>query len=268
MPHQNENQFTSTLRELYKKYRFIYKANPGNAGDGVIAAATYDYLNANGFDYSPFSASEVYTPERDVLLFGGGGNLIEGYYAEGRDFIKNNLEKFAKVIIFPSTVFGYTDFFKENIKHLFVCCREKTSYDHLLKLGYIPGESVILTQDMAFYLDKGKYINNVRPTKSKASCYRTDSESLTKQQYENNHDISLTWNGDYWDNVDLARNSTRSLISFLQEYRAVDTDRLHVAILGSLLGMEVNFYPNSYYKNESVYEHSLINYYPNTYFIK
>lgn len=28
MPHQNENQFTSTLRELYKKYRFIYKANP------------------------------------------------------------------------------------------------------------------------------------------------------------------------------------------------------------------------------------------------
>ncbi|CAE1144413.1 polysaccharide pyruvyl transferase family protein [Serratia rhizosphaerae] len=268
MPHTSGNQFTSMLRELYKKYNFIYKANPGNAGDGVIAAATYDYLEANGFVYSPFSASATYSPEKDVLLFGGGGNLIEGYYAEGRDFIKNHLGTFAKVIIFPSTIFGYTEFFKENIKHLFVCCREKTSYDRLLKLGYIPGESLLLTQDMAFYLDKEKYISEVIPTKGTASCYRTDSESLTKLQRENNHDISLTWNGDYWDNANLARNSTRSLISFLQEYKAVNTDRLHVAILGSLLGMEVNFYPNSYYKNESVYDHSLMNYYPNTYFIK
>ncbi|WMW62942.1 polysaccharide pyruvyl transferase family protein [Serratia marcescens] len=268
MSHKNENQFTSMLRELCKSYHFVYKANPGNAGDGVIAAATYDYLEANGFDYSPFISSEKYSPEKHVLLFGGGGNLIENYYAEGRDFIQNNISNFAKVIIFPSTIFGYTDFFKENIKNLFICCREKTSYERLLKLGYIPDESIILTQDMAFYLDKDKYINDVAPTKEIASCYRTDSESLTKRHHENNHDISLTWNGDYWDNVNLARNSTRSLISFLQDYKAVNTDRLHVAILGSLLGMEVNFYPNSYYKNESVYDHSLMNYFPNTYFIK
>ncbi|WP_256967720.1 hypothetical protein [Commensalibacter intestini] len=31
--------------DQYKdKYKIIYKANPGNAGDGVIAAATYDFF--------------------------------------------------------------------------------------------------------------------------------------------------------------------------------------------------------------------------------
>ncbi|MDQ6192175.1 hypothetical protein M3O75_29010 [Klebsiella pneumoniae] len=31
-----------------------------------------------------------------------------------------------------------------------------------------------------------------------------------------------------------------------------------MAILASLLGKEVNFYPNSYYKNEAVYNYSLL----------
>jgi exopolysaccharide biosynthesis predicted pyruvyltransferase EpsI len=51
------------------------------------------------------------------------------------------------------------------------------------------------------------------------------------------------------------------MINFLEEYKVVNTDRLHVAILASLLGKEVNFYPNSYYKNEAVYNYSLLNHY-------
>ncbi|STU96677.1 Uncharacterised protein [Klebsiella pneumoniae] len=66
--------------------------------------------------------------------------------------------------------------------------------------------------------------------KKQANCFRTDSESLTGDYKENNHDISLTWNGDYWDNEFLARNSTRCMINFLEEYKVVNTDRLHVAI--------------------------------------
>lgn len=57
------------------------------------------------------------------------------------------------------------------------------------------------------------------------------------------------------------------MINFLEEYKVVNTDRLHVAILASLLGKEVNFYPNSYYKNEAVYNYSLFNRYPKTCFI-
>lgn len=89
---------------------------------------------------------------------------------------------------------------------------------------------------------------HLNPSIKQANCFRTDSESLTGDYKENNHDISLTWNGDYWDNEFLARNSTRCMINFLEEYKVVNTDRLHVAILASLLGKEVNFYPNSYYK--------------------
>ncbi|MBV5475006.1 hypothetical protein KVQ30_27465, partial [Klebsiella pneumoniae] len=32
----------------------------------------------------------------DPTFFGGGGNLIEGLYSEGHDFIQNNIGKFHK----------------------------------------------------------------------------------------------------------------------------------------------------------------------------
>lgn len=259
--------FLNLLKLYHSEYRLVYKANPGNAGDGVIAAATYDFLEKNSLKYVQFKFEEAYSNVSDVLIFGGGGNLIEGLYAEGRDFLRDNIKNFAKVIIMPSTIKGYDDFFIENIENLIVCAREEITFNHLVSLGYIKEKNLLLAHDMAFYLDKSKYLKNIIPFKGEVQCFRTDNESLDKQWKDNNHDISLTWNGDYWDNTYLARSSTECLISFLQEYSIINTDRLHIAILGSLLDKEVNFYPNSYYKNQAVYNNSIINYYPKTYFI-
>jgi len=262
----NDLGFESLLKLYHSKYNLVYKANPGNAGDGVIASATYDFFKQSGLNYDQYRASNHYDSSKDILIFGGGGNLIEGLYAEGKDFILNHKDKFAKVIIMPSTVRGYEDFFKEGLDKFIVCCRERTSFEYILSLGYKAEESVFLADDMAFYLDLPSYLSCVEPFKGIANCYRTDSESLTKDYKEDNHDISLTWNGDYWDNEFLARNSTRCMINFLEEYSIINTDRLHVAILGSLLGKEVNFFPNSYYKNEAVYKYSLLNQYHKTVF--
>ncbi|RTY54524.1 hypothetical protein EKL29_20030 [Pantoea sp. YU22] len=257
----------SLLKFYHSKHNLVYKANPGNAGDGVIASATYDFFKQHGLNYEQYRVSNHYDPNKDVLIFGGGGNLIEGLYAEGMEFISRNQEKFSKIVIMPSTIKGYEEFFKRGVNKFLVFCRENISYEYILSLGYIAGESVFLADDMAFYLDLPSYLSYVDPFKGVANCYRTDSESLTKSYKENNHDISLTWNGDYWDNEYLARNSSRCMINFLEEYDTINTDRLHVAILGSLLGKEVNFFPNSYYKNESVYKYSLLNRYPKTVFL-
>lgn len=259
--------FESLLRFYHSEYRLVYKANPGNAGDGVIASATYDFFAHNDLSYTQFRNDHNYDASKDVLIFGGGGNLIEGFYAEGKDFILNNINKFHKVIIMPSTIKGYESVFKDNAEKLIVFCREETSFNYIKSLGYKLNENVYIANDMAFYLDLEKYLSHGEIYKEEANCFRTDSESLTGEFRENNHDISLTWNGDYWDNEFLARNSTRCMINFLEEYKIINTDRLHVAILGSLLGKEVNFYPNSYYKNKAVYNYSLLNHYPKTYFI-
>lgn len=267
-------KFDLLLKSYHLSHRFVYKANPGNAGDGVIASATYDFFERNALTYIPYRDGEIpyrdgerYSSETDILIFGGGGNLIEGLYSEGHDFIQNNIGKFHKVIIMPSTIRGYSDLFINNIDKFVVFCRENITFDYIKSLNYEPNKNVFITDDMAFYLDLNKYLSLKPVYKKQANCFRTDSESLTGDYKENNHDISLTWNGDYWDNEFLARNSTRCMINFLEEYKVVNTDRLHVAILASLLGKEVNFYPNSYYKNEAVYNYSLFNRYPKTCFI-
>lgn len=260
-------KFDLLLKSYHLSHRFVYKANPGNAGDGVIASATYDFFERNALTYIPYRDGERYSSETDILIFGGGGNLIEGLYSEGHDFIQNNIGKFHKVIIMPSTIRGYSDLFINNIDKFVVFCRENITFDYIKSLNYEPNKNVFITDDMAFYLDLNKYLSLKPVYKKQANCFRTDSESLTGDYKENNHDISLTWNGDYWDNEFLARNSTRCMINFLEEYKVVNTDRLHVAILASLLGKEVNFYPNSYYKNEAVYNCSLFNRYPKTCFI-
>jgi exopolysaccharide biosynthesis predicted pyruvyltransferase EpsI len=262
----DNKEFLSILKFFHASYRLVYKANPGNAGDGVIAAATYDFFENNAMKFTPFRSDSTYSNAKDVLVFGGGGNLIEGLYAEGKDFLKENITNFFKVIIMPSTIKGYRDFFEANQDKLIICAREKITYNYLLALGFRKGSNLLLAHDMAFYLDRSKYLSDTRPFKNAVRCFRTDNESFDGQWKNNNHDISLTWNGDYWDNVNLARSSTASLIYFLEEFKIIFTDRLHVAILGSILNKEVNFYPNSYYKNQAVYENSLMNYFPKTYF--
>ncbi|WP_109256296.1 polysaccharide pyruvyl transferase family protein, partial [Klebsiella pneumoniae] len=236
-------KFDLLLKSYHLSHRFVYKVNPGNAGDGVIASATYDFFERNALTYIPYRDGECYSSETDILIFGGGGNLIEGLYSEGHDFIQNNIGKFHKVIIMPSTIRGYSDLFINNIDKFVVFCRENITFYYIKSLNYEPNKNVFITDDMAFYLDLNKYLSLKPVYKKQANCFRTDSESLTGDYKENNHDISLTWNGDYWDNEFLARNSTRCMINFLEEYKVVNTDRLHVAILASLLGKEVNFYP-------------------------
>ncbi|SQC39618.1 Exopolysaccharide biosynthesis protein [Klebsiella pneumoniae] len=103
--------------------------------------------------------ASVYSSETDILIFGGGGNLIEGLYSEGHDFIQNNIGKFHKVIIMPSTIRGYSDLFINNIDKFVVFCRENITFDYIKSLNYEPNKNVFITDDMAFYLDLNKYLS-------------------------------------------------------------------------------------------------------------
>jgi exopolysaccharide biosynthesis predicted pyruvyltransferase EpsI len=62
-------------------------------------------------------------------------------------------------------------------------------------------------------------------------------------------------------------NDFRDFVNLIEGSRKVFSDRLHVAILATILGKDTILYPNSYYKNKGVYEFSLSKY-PNLKFVE
>jgi exopolysaccharide biosynthesis predicted pyruvyltransferase EpsI len=53
------------------------------------------------------------------------------------------------------------------------------------------------------------------------------------------------------------------LLDLLANFESINTDRLHVAIAGSLLGKKVRVFEGNYHKIRSVYEHSIKERFPN-----
>jgi exopolysaccharide biosynthesis predicted pyruvyltransferase EpsI len=60
-----------------------------------------------------------------------------------------------------------------------------------------------------------------------------------------------------------ARAVSYSILRFLKDFDEIHTNRLHICIAGALIGIKVHFYPNSYWKNRAVYEHSIKGRYEN-----
>lgn len=140
----NDTNIKSLLEFYHSKCKIVYKANPGNAGDGVIASATYDFFERNELPYSQYRNDNEYSSQAHLLVFGGGGNLIEGLYSEGKEFIERNVNNFHRIIIMPSTIKGYEDFFRKNIDKLIILCREVISFEYIQSLGYEKGRNVLL----------------------------------------------------------------------------------------------------------------------------
>lgn len=245
-----------------------YVANPGNAGDAAIALGTFHLFDRLGLDYETLSSEDLPKLEGKTILFGGGGNLIEGRYSDLYNIIGRYVEA-NRCIVLPHTIFGYEDLISR-VKdgNLTVFCREETSYNLCVMENGLDNGNIFLDDDLAFSIDE----EFLRPFREKAgqgtaNCFRTDSEASGLHPVPgDNRDISYSWNGALWFDKDLTESVVRSLLIYLSGFESVRTDRLHVAILGTLIGRTVFLYPNFYYKNRSVFEMSLKKY-PNTYFI-
>ena len=97
-------------------------------------------------------------------------------------------------------------------------------------------------------------------------CFREDVEKTSACFSNENIDVSrlLTYGkaqGIY--HCSSALFASNQMLRFINRYGKIKTNRLHVAIAGALLGKSVDFYRNSYYKNEAVYRHSFEKQFPN-----
>lgn len=261
------SDFVSAIAAKQKEPVF-YIANPGNAGDAVIALGTYHLFERAGLNYQILRADNLPELSGKTIFFGGGGNLIQGRYADLYNAIVRYVDT-NRCIVLPHTIWGYEDLIRRcRSGNLTVFCREETSYNLCVMENELDNSNIYLDDDLAFSIDD-KFLSSFRETKGvgTANCFRTDSESSGLHPVpEGNRDISYSWNGSLWHDRNLTESVVESLLIYISRFESIRTDRLHVAILGTLIGRTTYLFPNAYYKNRSVFEMSLKRF-ANAYFI-
>lgn len=267
--------------------RVFYCPNPGNAGDALIAVATYQLLRAAGLAYRVVPPQCRAVP--DTLVAGGGGNLVPNYPEIAR-LLRGAGTQARRVIILPHTIVGHENLVAAMDERYEVYCRELVSYDYVRT--HCRGAQVRLAHDLALCLDVADAARfpwrlawqllwaDALPSAALLlhllqdaaagwrrgapwTLYREDREArgAPRRDDQRNRDLSQVY---AWTVAPefCARVSTWLLLRALRGVAAVETDRLHITIAGALLGKPVRMHANSYYKNRAVYEMSLRDRFP------
>ena len=271
----------------FRNERILYKPNPGNGGDGIIAEATFQLFESSNIRYKIWNPSDKI--EGAVVIHGGGGNLVPGYSAAA-DFLRSVQDRAKKVILLPHTVDGHAELLSSFGDNVTIFCREIRSYEYAKanapKAEVLLGEDLALSLNLPLLFSKTQSLRLVlrRPyrfLKSYVECsnhlkrihnkrrqspeitstgffFREDIEKTSIQLPPDNFDISQDLSHE-WTMSDRARISIgcQNFFRYLDAYERVETNRLHVAIGSLLLGKSVHLYPNSYWKNAEVFKASL-----------
>lgn len=291
MAQKTLDEIVEYLSKLAKHNEIYFHPNSGNAGDSLIACATFQLFDEQNLKYRLYDA-ETFDPKGKTLIYGGGGNLIPNYDT-ARNFIEKYHKKVKKLVILPHTINGHETLLKILENNVDIICREEVSYAYVKCQA--PGANVYLADDMAFSLNPARILNrqfsfssclfnknlSVKRTLKVhlilsiaalkrafygknhvvLNCFRRDSEGIMSKIPDNNIDISKKFK--YGTATqEKAFFATYMVFRFMNNYNEINTDRLHLAIAGGLLGKKVNFYPNSYYKCEAVYNFSMKDRFP------
>lgn len=275
--------------EALPKETIYFKPNPGNGGDALIAFGAHLLFKKNNISYKIVDENEDLSGK--IVMYGGGGNFIEGKYHDCADFIQRYHQQAKKFILLPHTIFGYSSVLQNLGKNVDIICREKESYDHVSKFLNIG--NVYLMDDLAFSINvkesfpdlKGSRVlallmplkrvvkellyrtsslKQMMPNNSKEfNCFRIDEEQTDIEIPQDNIDLPgkliLDWQMKDEKRVELM---TSIIFKYLSSFERIRTNRLHMCIAGALLGKEVHFYNNSYWKNHSIYLHSIKDRFP------
>ncbi len=259
LPEPMRHRFDNLEQDLRAKAQgktIYYVANLGNWGDGLIRAGTLEFFRERDISviehpYQRYRRRWWSRPPRwlkavdknnSVLVFGGGGAWCE--FWDISNSVRQMARHFSSTIVLPSTL--QVDC--SNIPAVFF------SRDRNESLQANP--DAIFCDDMAFCLFP-------RPPRQDATSrdgyfFRTDKESAVSGALpEQNRDCSLE--GNHFSELD-------QFFAILEPFEIIHTDRLHVAIAGSILGRKVELYPGGYYKNHSVFSSSLEGNFPNVRF--
>ena len=288
--------------QQFQGEEIVYFPNPGNAGDSVIAAATYQVFDRLGLRYITPRFGRCDLKGR-IVIYGGGGNLVSpGSFSSRLMAATHGQAK--RFVVLPHTVKSVTPLLESCADNVDIICREAVSYDYVTSTTR--QAKVHLMDDMALSLDvnallaskathsplgrlastlfakaflqrSAPALDNVlrvftlpslqtRLSTLAASdelyCFRTDGEKTDIPLPASNIDLSEAFQFGV-ETKDAAYLSARSVFEFLSKFKTVHTNRLHMAISSALLGLDVRFHANDYYKCRAVYEQSMRDRFPN-----
>ena len=93
-------------------------------------------------------------------------------------------------------------------------------------------------------------------------AFRNDVEKTSMKLPENNIDVAQVFSHGT-KNPLVCHYGSYHMMRYLNTFDVINTNRLHVSIAGALLGKQVRLWPNSYGKNQAVYDYSMLKQYPN-----
>ena len=249
---ETESGFNWLIEGLDCHRRIAFVSNPGNIGDAMINWACWQYL------ISKFRQVEICTtkclPTAEYVFVGGGGNFVEPLYYDTASLVQR-LEPHQRIFIFPSTVYGHSEILKSIGTRARIICRDAISFQFVS--NHLPAENVYLGHDAAFAIAsrlRSEFAERSKKYSASVKLFRSDRERALSEEGE--LDIMGQYNSD-WVDMTLAASVTRVAARYILSFGQIHTDRLHCAILSAVLERETVLYPNSYFKNAAVFEHSL-----------
>lgn len=265
-----DNPELDTLLASYRGREVRYFANPGNGGDCLIAAATYQLFR--DYDISARMLRDPTTVRDQVIFLAGGGNLVPLYRGMA-DFLRNLVGRGNRIIVLPHSIRGNRDLLSQLGPEDVLCCREVESHAEVLGMN-LECRS-ILTHDLAIYLDLGRLaaagkdgilqeefeqrlakasLTLDRVAGQKISCIRRGVEK-TLEPKGRNYDVSIIFQTGVLPGE--AERGAWMMLEFCRLTAEITTNRLHAGIAAALVGTPAILYDNSYGKVSGIYRHSL-----------
>lgn len=273
---------TFVLSKINKKRMFLFGIPVhGNLGDQAILYAEKKFLKDKYPEYIIIEIESSVAVKfidlfykiiksNDLILVHGGGFLGTIWMNE-EEMFRTVITKFNKnkIIVFPQTIYFSKDDNGKKIleeskkiyyshKNLYICCREKYSYEFMQK--ELPECKVLLIPDIVLYLPCVKNEMNLR--KNALFCIRKDKE---KVQYNFDEIINFLNDNklkiDYTDTVISKKiynfnryKEIEKKFKQFSNYKIVITDRLHGMVFAYLTKTPCLVFENSSYKVKGLYE--------------
>jgi exopolysaccharide biosynthesis predicted pyruvyltransferase EpsI len=259
----------------------------GNHGDTLIHMGHIKKLEEYGYDYEYYNLEEMYArnpnlaakylsnialwrlgskkgfklfdiaPDIDLILFEGGGYVNDVWYGPillNQILRRNN----HRVAVAPQSYRFSTPSIEtyDGSRDIHLFCRERKSLEHLKQMDLKENIQVEVSPEVALYLTREDLTQYIAPRKKgyQLVAFRDDKESAISDILIE-ETVSLCANPLERDVS--VKGSLSDFISTVEHAEEIFTDRLHVAILGSILGKKVTLFGNMYHKNRGVWEYSL-----------
>ena len=274
--------------ECFRGERILFVPNRGNGGDTLITLGATTLLDRLGLEYE--TGDHRADCRGRVVVYSGGGNLVAPY-RNLRKFIARTEPTAAAFVILPHTVRAWPETLAAMGPQSVVFAREAPSLAYLQ--AHLTRAGAELSHDMAFLLDPAQfgalrpplvgYLDQVRLRRqlvravrlgqmalarlrdrgAPLRAFRTDIEARKGRTLPAvNFDLSQMFAADDMSAWSCAVTA-RALAAAIAPYATVETDRLHVAILATLMGRQVRMFDNAYGKNRDIFLHSLQGYFGN-----